>query len=245
LLVVERNAMVYRRTWIILFSGFFEPLFYLYALGIGLGSLVKTVPGTDLSYAAYVAPALLASSAMNGAYYDATNVFWKLRYGKVYEAMLSTPVSPGDVAVGETTWAVVRALLYSAAFFLIIVVNGYVESWWGVLVLPAAFVVGFGFAGAGIAAMTWMRSWQDFDIVQLVMLPMFLFSATFYPITIYPTAIQWIVQALPLYHGITLIRGLTTGMVGTAQLVDVVYLATMGLIGMAIAARRIDGLLLK
>jgi len=74
---------------------------------------------------------------------------------------------------------------------------------------------------------------------------MFLFSATFYPITIYPTAIQWIVQALPLYHGITLVRGLSTGMVGVAQLVDVVYLVAMGAIGMAIAARRIDGLLLK
>jgi lipooligosaccharide transport system permease protein len=245
LLVVERNAMVYRRTWLILFSGFFEPLFYLFALGVGLGSLVKTVPGTNLSYAAYVAPALLASSAMNGAFYDATNVFWKLRYGKVYEAMLSTPVSPTDVAVGETMWAVVRALLYSTAFLIIIAIGGYIESWWGVLALPATFVIGFGFAGAGIAAVTWMRNWQDFDLVQLVMLPMFLFSATFYPITIYPTAIQWIVQALPLYHGITLIRGLTTGVVGWTQVVDVLYLATMGLIGMALASRRIDGLLLK
>src|SRR5262249_33006457 len=89
LVVVERNAMVYRRTWLLLVSGFFEPLFYLFALGVGLGSLVKTVPGTNLSYAAYVAPALLASSAMNGAFYDATNVFCKLRYAKVYEAMLS------------------------------------------------------------------------------------------------------------------------------------------------------------
>ena len=244
-LVVERNAMVYRRTWIILFSGFFEPLFYLYALGVGLGALIGNVPGTNLSYAEYVAPALLASSAMNGAFYDATNVFWKLRYGKVYEAMLSTPVSPSDVAVGETMWAVVRALLYSAAFLFVIAVGGYLESWWAVLTLPGAFVIGFGFAGAGIAAVTWMRSWQDFEFVQLVMLPMFLFSATFYPITIYPTAIQWIVQALPLYHGITLIRGLTTGIVGVTQLVDVLYLGAMGLVGMAIASRRIDGLLLK
>jgi lipooligosaccharide transport system permease protein len=244
-LIVERNLMVYRRTWIILFSGFFEPLFYLYAMGVGLGALVKTVPGTDLSYAAYIAPALMASSAMNGAFYDATNVFWKLRYGKVYEAMLSTPVSPTDVAVGETLWAVVRALLYSAAFLFIITVSGYVESWWALLALPAAFVIGFGFAGAGIAAVTWMRNWQDFDLVQLVMLPMFLFSATFYPIAIYPTAVEWLVQALPLYHGITLVRGLTTGAVGVAQIVDVVYLLTMGAIGMAIASRRIDGLLLK
>jgi lipooligosaccharide transport system permease protein len=244
-LIIERNLMVYRRTWIILFSGFFEPLFYLYAMGVGLGALVKTVPGTDLSYAAYVAPALMASSAMNGAFYDATNVFWKLRYGKVYEAMLSTPVSPKDVAVGETLWAVVRALLYSAAFLFIIAVSGYVESWWALLTLPAAFVIGFGFAGAGIAAVTWMRNWQDFDLVQLVMLPMFLFAATFYPISIYPDAIEWLVRVLPLYHGISLIRALTTGTVGAMQLVNVVYLAGMGLIGMAIASRRIDGLLLK
>jgi lipooligosaccharide transport system permease protein len=244
-LIIERNVMVYRRTWIILFSGFFEPLFYLYAMGVGLGALVKTVPGTDLSYAAYVAPALMASSAMNGAFYDATNVFWKLRYGKVYEAMLSTPVSPRDVAVGETLWAVVRALLYSSAFLFIIAVSGYVESWWAVLALPACFVIGFGFAGAGIAAVTWMRNWQDFDLVQLVMLPMFLFAATFYPISIYPDAIEWLVRILPLYHGISLIRALTTGAVGAMQVVNVVYLAMMGLVGMAIATRRIDGLLLK
>jgi lipooligosaccharide transport system permease protein len=244
--LLERNLMVYRRIWLVIFSGFFEPLFYLYAIGVGLGSVVvHTVPGTDLTYPEFVAPALLASSAMNGAFYDATNVFWKLRYGKVYEAMLSTPVSPTDVAVGETMWAVVRALLYSAAFTFVILVSGYILSWWAVLVLPAAFVIGFGFAGAGIAAVTWMRNWQDFDLVQLVMLPMFLFSATFYPITVYPTAIQWLVQAFPLYHGITLIRGLTTGELGMAQLVDVLYLVTMGLIGMAIASRRIDRLLLK
>jgi lipooligosaccharide transport system permease protein len=244
-IILERAFRVYRRSWMVIFSGFFEPLFYLYAMGVGLGALVRTVPGTDLSYAAYVAPALMASSAMNGAFYDATNVFWKLRYGKVYEAMLSTPVSPKDVAVGETLWAVVRALLYSTAFLFIMAVSGYVESWWALLTLPAAFVIGFGFAGAGIAAVTWMRNWQDFDLVQLVMLPMFLFSATFYPISIYPAAVEWLIQALPLYHGITLIRGLTTGVVGVTQLVDVVYLLTMGLIGMAIASRRIDRLLLK
>jgi lipooligosaccharide transport system permease protein len=163
----------------------------------------------------------------------------------VYEAMLSTPVSPTDVAVGETLWAVVRALLYSTAFMFIITVSGYVESWWALLTLPGAFVIGFGFAGAGIAAVTWMRNWQDFDLVQLVMLPMFLFSATFYPISVYPAGVEWLVQALPLYHGITLIRALTTGAVGAAQLVDVAYLLTMGLIGMAIASRRIDRLLLK
>ena len=244
LLVVERNAMVYRRTWLILFSGFFEPLFYLFALGVGLGALVKTVPGTNLSYAAYVAPALLASSAMNGAFYDATNVFWKLRYGKVYEAMLSTPVSPKDVAVGETMWAVVRALLYSIAFLVIILVGGYIESWWAVLALPATFVIGFGFAGAGIAAVTWMRNWQDFDLVQLVMLPMFLFSATFYPLSVYPHWLQIVVRCTPLYNAISLIRALMLGAVGSYQLLNVAYLLVFGLIGIRISSRRIGKLLL-
>jgi lipooligosaccharide transport system permease protein len=246
-LLVERNAMVYRRTWLILFSGFFEPLFYLFAFGVGLGSVVGdfTLDGKPIRYAEFVAPGLLAASAMNGAFYDATNVFWKLRYGKVYDAMLSTPVSPNDVAVGETLWAVARAMLYSFAFLVIVTAAGYVESWWAVLALPAAFVIGFGFAGAGIAAVTWMRNWQDFEFVQIVMLPMFLFATTFYPLSVYPEAIEWVVQALPLYHGIELIRSLTTGSVDAVQLVNVTYLLVMGLVGMAVASRRISGLLLK
>jgi lipooligosaccharide transport system permease protein len=245
--IVERNAMVYRRTWMILVSGFFEPLFYLlffvYPLQEFIGDV--TLGEETIEYAAFVAPALLASSAMNGAFYDATNVFWKLRYGKVYESILATPVGPKDVASGETMWAVVRALLYSTAYFAVIVVLGLVESPWAVLVLPACFVIGFGFAGAGIAAVTWMKNWQDFDLVQLVMLPMFLFSATFYPIAVYPDLLEWVVRCLPLYQGVELIRSLTTGAVGPFQIVNVAYLLAMGLAGRAIAARRIDGLLLR
>ena len=247
LLLIERNAMVYRRTWMILFSGFFEPLFYLFFFVYPLERFIGDVTsdGETLEYAAFVAPALLAASAMNGAFYDATNVFWKLRYGKVYDAMLSTPVGPKDVAVGETMWAVVRALLYSAAFIVVIASLGLIESWWGLLALPACFVIGFGFAGAGIAAVTWMRNWKDFDLIQLIMLPMFMFSATFYPISVYPEFLEWVVRVLPLYHGIELVRSLTTGAVGPYQLVNVVYLLLMGIVGMAIAGRRIDGLLLK
>jgi lipooligosaccharide transport system permease protein len=247
LLLIERNAMVYRRTWMILFSGFFEPVFYLFFFVYPLQTFYGdvTLGGETIEYAAFVAPALLAASAMNGAFYDATNVFWKLRYGKVYDAMLSTPVGPKDVAVGETIWAVVRAMLYSTAFLIVITGLGVVDSWWGLLVLPACFVIGFGFAGAGIAAVTWMRNWKDFDLIQLVMLPMFMFSATFYPISVLPEAVEWIVRVLPLYHGIELIRALTTGAVGAYQLVNVAYLVTMGLVGLVISSRRIDGLLLK
>jgi len=247
LLIVERNAMVYRRTWMIIFSGFFEPLFYLfffvYPLGLAIGDV--TSGGETLEYAVFVAPALLASSAMNGAFYDATNVFWKLRYGKVYDSILATPIGPKDVAVGETIWAVVRAMLYSAAFLVVIVLLGLVDSWWALLTLPACFVIGFGFAGAGIAAVTWMRNWKDFDLIQLIMLPMFMFSATFYPISVYPEVLQWVVRCLPLYHGIELVRSLTTGTIEAFQLVNVAYLLAMGLLGMALASRRIDKLLLK
>jgi len=247
LLIVERNAMVYRRTWMILFSGFFEPLFYLLAFGVGLGTYIGTVGvnGQQVDYNLFLASSLLAASAMNGSFYDATNVFWKLRYAKVYEAMLSTPVRPTDVAVGETMWAVVRSMLYSTAFVTIVAALGLIHSWWALLVLPAAFVIGFGFAGAGIAAVTWMRTWQDFEFLQLVMLPMFMFSATFYPITVYPTAIQWLVRVLPLYNGISLIRALMTGSVGWVQLVNIAYLATLGIVGMIVASRRVDRLLLK
>ena len=247
LLIIERNVMVYRRTWMILFSGFFEPLFYLFFFVYPLQEFIGdvTFEGDTIEYAAFVAPALLASSAMNGAFYDATNVFWKLRESKVYESILSTPVSPKDVAVGETLWAVVRAMLYSAAFLVVIAALGLVESPWALLTLPACFVIGFGFAGAGIAAVTWMRTWKDFDLIQLVMLPMFMFSATFYPITVYPTVLEWIVRCLPLYHGIELIRSLTTGAVGPFQLVNVAYLTAMGLVGLYLSSRRIDKLLLK
>ncbi len=245
-LLFERNFMSHRRTWIVIFSGFFEPLFYLLALGFGLGAYVGDVveSGVAVSYSAFVAPGLLAASAMNGAFYDATNIFWKLRYQKLYDAVLATPLGPKDIAAGETAWALFRGLIYSVGFFVVMLALGLVDSAWAVLALPATIFIGFAFAGAGIAAVTWMRSWQDFDTLNLAMLPMFLFSATFFPLAVYPEWLQVVVQATPLYHAVSLVRGLTTGAVGAAQLVDVGYLALLGLVGMWIAARRIERLLL-
>jgi lipooligosaccharide transport system permease protein len=242
-LLFERNLMVYRRVWPILFTGFFEPVFYLFSLGLGLGHFVGRIDG--VSYASYIAPALLASSAMNGAVFDAmTNVFWKLRFGRVYDAMLSTPLGPTDVAIGETAWAQFRGLLYATGFVVTIAALGLIHSWWGLLALPASAVVGFGFAGMAIGASTFIRSWQDFDVVQIVQLPMFLFSATFYPLSVYPVAIQWVVRFSPLYHAIVLIRSMTLGSVGPTNLIDVAYLVGLGLFGMWLARRRMAGLLL-
>jgi lipooligosaccharide transport system permease protein len=247
--LVHRNFLVAKRTWILFVSGFFEPFFYLLSIGVGIGGLVGKVvtdTGTSLSYQQFVAPALLASSAMNGAVYDAVhNLYFKLRYSKLYDAVLATPLSAPDAAVGETTWALLRGASYSAAFLAIMAILGLVESPWAVLALPAAILIGFAFAAVGLAATTFLRGWQDFEFVQLAVLPLFLFSTTFYPLSVYPRALQVVVECTPLYHGIELVRRLVTGEVGWSLLGNAAYLAVMGLIGLAIGARRLSTLLLK
>ena len=247
--LVHRNFLVAKRTWILFVSGFFEPFFYLLSIGVGIGGLVGDVvtdTGTSLTYQQFVAPALLASSAMNGAVYDAVhNLYFKLRYSKLYDAVLATPLSAPDAAVGETTWALLRGASYSAAFLVIMAILGLVESWWAVLALPAAILIGFAFAAVGLAATTFLRSWQDFEFVQLAVLPLFLFSTTFYPLSTYPEPLQVVVRCTPLYHGIELVRRLVTGEVGWSLLGNAAYLLVMGLVGLAIGARRLSGLLLK
>ena len=181
-------------------------------------------------------PALLATSSMNGAIYDSTfNVFFQLKYAKLYEAALSTPMRPGDVALGQIGWALIRGALYAFAFLVVMLVMGLLSSAWAVLALPAAVLTGFAFAGAGMAATTFMRSWQDFEFVMLVSLPLFLFSTTFYPLSVYPRALQIVVECTPLYQAVTLMRGLALGVVGPGLLLPVAYLALMGMAGLLLA----------
>jgi lipooligosaccharide transport system permease protein len=247
--LVERNIYVYRHTWIIIFSGFFEPLFYLLSLGFGLGALIGEVPGPGgepIPYQLFVAPALLASAAMNGAISESTfNFFFKLNYNRTFTAILATPLSPGDIALGEQLWALIRGGLYAIGFLVVMVLLGLVVSPWLILAFPAALLIGFAFGAAGMAATSYMKTWQDFDLVQLVILPLFLFSATFFPLETYPPAIQVIVQLTPLYQGVDLLRSLAVGAISPVLLVHVAYLTVMGLIGLAIVSRRLDRLLLK
>lgn len=246
--LIERNIRVYRNGWVVLVSGIFEPVFYLLSVGVGVARLVGDVelPGGELvSYTVFVAPAMLAASAMNGAMYDATfNLFFKLKYNKLYDAVLATPVTPVDVAVGEIGWALMRGTFYSAAFLVVMLAMGLIASWWAVLALPAAVLIGFAFAAVGTAATTYMKSWQDFEYVTLVSLPMFLFSATFYPLSTYPEGLQWVVRLSPLYHAAALLRELTTGAVTGASLMHVSVLAALGLVGVLITGRRLEKLLL-
>ncbi|HEY2080511.1 MAG TPA: ABC transporter permease, partial [Streptosporangiaceae bacterium] len=137
--LIERHARVYRHTWLILASGFFEPLFYLLSIGVGIGELVGkvTFAGHSVGFTSFVAPALLATSAMNGAIFDSTfNIFFRLKYAKLYDAALATPMGPGDVALGEVGWALIRGGLYACAFMVIMLAMGLVHSAWSVLDIP-------------------------------------------------------------------------------------------------------------
>lgn len=245
----ERNYLVYRRLWKIIVTGFLEPVFYLLSIGIGLGALVSEVTGpggVPVDYTAFVAPALMATSAMNGSVLETTfNIFFKLKFGNVYEGILTTPMNPGDIAIGEIGWALFRGALYSLAFLVVMVVMGLTSTWWALLTVPGAVLIGFAFGSVGLAACTYMRSWQDFDLVTLVTMPLFLFSATFYPLDVYPPVIQQITRVSPLYHGTEMLRAFSLGVFDWSLLGHIAFLVVMGLAGYRIASRRLDGLLRK
>lgn len=173
------------------------------------------------------------------------NVFFKLRYSKLYDSVLATPLGPRDVAVGEIGWALIRGSLYAGAFFLVLTLAGLVRTPWALLALPSALLVGWAFASIGMALTTWMRSWQDLDMVQLAIVPLFLFSATFYPVSTYPDQVAWLVQLSPLYHGVALVRGVMLGETGPYLLVHVGVLAALGLVGVVVTERRLRTLLLR
>ncbi len=247
--VVYRGWLATKSTnWLVVVSGVFEPVFYLLSLGVGLGGLVGQVTAGDgqrIPYAAFIAPALLATAAMNGAVYDSTwNVFFKIRFARLYEGMLATSLGPVDVAVGEISLALLRGAGYAIAFMIVMQLVGLNLSWWALLGLPAVLLVAFAFASLGMGITSYMRSFQQMDIINFVMLPMFLLSATFYPLTVYPPPIQVVIQALPLWQSVELVRSLTTGSVSAGILWHVLYLVAMAALGMTVTTRRLRALFL-
>lgn len=242
-----RNAIVSRREWAVFLSGFVEPVFYLFSIGVGVGALMHDVQvgSPPVPYAHFVAPAMLATSAMNGAIMDSTfSVFFRLKQARLYDAVLATPLTPGDIAVAETVWALARGGIYSAGFLLIMQLMGFASSWWALLALPACLLVGYCFAGLGMWATTYMKSWQDFEYVTLLLLPLVLFSGTFFPIDGFVGPVRWLIEVTPLYRGVVLCRELTTGAVGLGSLASVAYLAALGTFGLVGARRRLATLLL-
>jgi lipooligosaccharide transport system permease protein len=248
--VVERNVATLRSAyWFVMLTGFLEPVLYLFSIGIGVGALVGdlTLPdGRVVSYAAFVAPAMLASSAMTGALSETTfNFFGKMKFMRLYDGMLATPVRPIEIALGELAWAMLRGNLYAAAFLVVMAVMGLTTAAHAAVAFLAAALVGFAFGGIGMALSTFMRSWQDFDLIFSVQFALFLFSGTFVPAEAYPSALRWLVEATPLYRSVDLIRGITTGAWSWLQLVDVLYLLALFALGLAVAGRRMSKLLCK
>ncbi len=228
---------------LVILSGFFEPVFYLLSLGVGFGVLVgevQTSTGQEVSYAAYIAPALLAVAAMNGAIYDSTwNVFFKLNFQRLYEGMLQTSLGPFDVAVGEITLALMRGALYASGFLIVMQLLGLILSPWALLALPAVVLIALTFAALGMSITSYLTTFQQMSWVNFALLPLFLFSGTFFPLDVYPEPAQWIVQILPLWHGVELLRGLTTGSLTVALWGHVLYFVVLGAAGVWFTSRRL------
>ena len=249
--MVQRNLLVYKHVWRVIFSGFFEPLFYLLGIGVGVGALVQDIGGVN--YSAFVAPGLLASSCLNGAITDGFfNIFFKLHFKKTYDGILATPMRVPDVAFGEMLWALTRGSMYAAAFLIVVLVLGstsgprIILSPWALLALPAAIFVSASFSAMAICLTTFIRKIEDFDsAMNLLVMPMFLFSGIFVPISRFPRAVQWLAEAAPLYHAVATLRALTTGAVGPIILIHLAYLFLAGCAAFAVAMQRLERKLIK
>jgi lipooligosaccharide transport system permease protein len=246
--VIDRGLRATKSSnYLVVLSGFFEPVFYLLSLGIGLGSYIGAVAvgGHEIPYAAYIAPALLAVSAMNGAIYDSTwNVFFKMHFGKLYQGMLATSLGPLDVALGEILLALLRGGVYALAFMIVMQVLGLNLAWTALLALPAILLIAFGFASLGMAITSYMKTFQHMDWINFALLPMFLLSATFFPLSVYPVPLQWVIEVFPLWHAVELVRGLTTGGVGPVMLIHVAYFLLMVVVGLTFTTKRLRALFL-
>jgi lipooligosaccharide transport system permease protein len=247
--IMERAYIAFKSsTWMIVISGFVEPVLFLLSFGYGLKDLVGdiTVAGQPIGYVAFIAPALLATSAMNGAIYDSTmNVYFKLKHDRIYHGMLATSLGPMDVALGEISWALLRGLSYSIGFMAIVAPLGLIPSAWGILAIPAAVLIAFGFASFGMAVTSYMKSWQQLEIVNIVLLPMFLFSGSFYPLSVFPEWLQTIIRLFPLAHAIDLVRGLTLGNISWALVGHAMYFVVMIVVGLYFTTKRLNALFMR
>jgi lipooligosaccharide transport system permease protein len=247
--IMERAYIAFKSsTWMIVISGFVEPVLFLLSFGYGLKDLVGdiTVAGQPVGYVAFIAPALLATSAMNGAIYDSTmNVYFKLKHDRLYHGMLATSLGPMDVALGEISWALLRGLSYSIGFMAIVAPLGLIPSMWGILAIPAAVLIAFGFASFGMAVTSYMKSYQQLEVVNVVLLPMFLFSGSFYPLDVFPEWLQTLIRLFPLAHAIDLVRGLTLGNISWALAGHAMYFVVMIVIGLFFTTRRLNALFMR
>jgi lipooligosaccharide transport system permease protein len=243
--LVERNALIYRRSLTPVLSSIVEPVLYLLSIGFGVGALVGKVYGIDVRYVDFVAPGILATTAMNAAFNQTSfAIFMRIKNDRIYDAIVPTPLSIADIALGEVASAVFSGVFASCGFVLVMLVLGLIVSPAVLLAIPGALLVGYAFGAAGLAVMTYFRDYSDFQLVQLVMLPMFLFATTFYPLSVYPSWARPLIEVLPLYQSIQLLRDPALGTFHWGMLVAVLYLLAFGSVALALATRRLHRKLL-
>jgi lipooligosaccharide transport system permease protein len=207
----QRNAAIYRRTYRLnILPNFFEPLFFLLAMGLGLGGyLGRMIQGVE--YMDFIAPGLVATAAMYGTSFEVTfNCFVKMKFGKVYDGVIATPLTTEDVALGELLWGTTRALIYGLAFLVIATAFGVVHSWMALLAPVAVAMIGMMFSVIGLAFTAVIPVIDYFTYYwTLFMTPMFLFSGIFFPVDSMPEWVEVLAWLMPLHHAVNLMRALT------------------------------------
>lgn len=239
--MVRRNLMAYRHHWMAFFTGFFEPVFYLLAVGFGVGQFVPDISyaGREIDYITFLAPGMLAASTLNGAIFDGFfGPFFKLNWMKTYDGIVTTPVNIPDIAVGEVMWALIRATVYAVSFLLVMLGFGLIESWWALLALPGVMLSGAALSAGAMVLTGLTKEITSLEkVMDLIVFPQFLFAGTFFPVSQYPELLQPVVHLIPLFHSSSLLRALTTGAVTPGILWHVAYLAVMFVVASAVAIR--------
>jgi lipooligosaccharide transport system permease protein len=224
--VWQRNLTVFKKTYKMnVLPNFFEPVIYLAAMGIGLGAYItRSIEG--FSYVEYIAPGLIAASAMNGGTFETTyNIFVKMYFGRTYEAITATPVNLEDAMVGEILWAVTRGIIYGTIFSLVVAAMGLVQSWTAVFLVPFIVLTAWLFAGMGLLYTSFVRIIDLYSFYFTIWLtPLFLFSGIFFPVSGLPGWAQGAAWFTPLYHCVRLTQAAAHGTWTSALWLDVLWI---------------------
>jgi lipooligosaccharide transport system permease protein len=249
-LAVQSAAATYRRTWRgSLFVTIVAPVLFLSSMGLGLGDLIDNQVGSaatlgGVDYLTFLAPGLLAMTAMQTASVEATfPVMAGIRWRKSYFAMLATPLTVSDVAIGTVLWAGVRVAMTTVLFVIVMVLFGATSSWLGTLLaMFAAVLTGMAFVAPLAAATASVKSEYGISsILRFGITPMFLFSGAFFPVSTLPAAMRVVAYVTPSWHGVDLCRSLALGRAGVlASLGHVVYLAVWAAAGTRLAVWRFE-----
>jgi lipooligosaccharide transport system permease protein len=239
--VWQRNLTVYKKTYKMnILPNFFEPVIYLVAMGIGLGAYItRNLEGFE--YLPYIAPGLIAASAMNGGTFDSTyNVFVKMHFGRVYEAVTATPVNLEDAMVGEILWATTRGILYGLIFSLAVAVMGLMQSWTAVFILPVIVLTAWLFAGLGLLYTSFVKIIDLYSFYYTLWLtPLFLFSGIFFPVSGLPVWAQTAAWFTPLYHCVNLSKAVVHGTWSSGNWVDLIWVVVVATLASAWAVARV------